>query len=169
MTQHEVYPWERIAPGYPAILERQIRIRATPDEIYPYFVDPEKMKLWQGIEAKLDPRPGGVYWINVTGKDILSGEYVLLEPPTRILLKWGWETPGHPIRPSSTDVEITFNQEGETTRVLVRHANIPEEHRLPMGVGWQHYLTRLAIVAMGRDPGRDPWIDEGGPPMHDHP
>lgn len=153
------YPWESIAGPYPEILERQIRVRASSAVIFPYFIDPGKMMEWQGIAVELDPKPGGVYWVNVTGRDIIRGEFVSIEPDRRIVLKWGWETPGHPIKPSSTDVEVTLTEEGETTRVLVRHAGIPQEHRLQMGVGWQHYLTRLALVASGRDPGPDPWVD----------
>lgn len=165
MMEHTDYPWEALAAPYGAILERQIRIRASKAEIFPYFIDVDKMMLWQGIEAKLDPTPGGIYWVNVTGRDILRGEFVSVEPNDRIVLKWGWETPGHPIRPSSTDVEITFTEEAETTRVLVRHSGIPAEHRMQMGVGWQHYLTRLGILASGRDPGPDPWV-YGDEPAH---
>lgn len=39
-------------------LERQVRIAARPETIFVFFVDPQKMLQWKGIEAELDPRPG---------------------------------------------------------------------------------------------------------------
>ena len=168
MVSHPDYPWEHIAQPYGVVLERQTRVRAPKAEVFQYFVDPEKMQQWQGIEAKLDPTPGGIYWVNVTGRDILSGEFVSVEPNDRIVLKWGWETPGHPIKPGSTEVEITFIEEGELTRVLVRHTGIVEDWRQQMGVGWQHYLTRLTMIAGGRDPGPDPWVYGNQPEHSEH-
>lgn len=66
-------------------LERQVRIAARPETIFAFFVDPQKMLQWKGIEAELDPRPGGIYRVNVTGKDIARSEYVEIVPYTRVV------------------------------------------------------------------------------------
>ncbi|MEK7214102.1 MAG: SRPBCC family protein [Chloroflexota bacterium] len=146
-------------PTEPDVIERQIRIRAGRDLVFSYFTDPVKMTAWQGITAELDPKPGGTYRINVTGRDIVRGEFTAVEPPERIAMTWGWETQGHPIKPGSTQVEITFTEEGETTRVKIRQTGVAAPERLNTAYGWQHYLTRLGLVASGRDPGPDPWAD----------
>ncbi len=57
-------------------VERQVRIAARPETIFPFLTDPKKMVQWKGVEAELDPRPGGIYRCNVTGRDIARGEYI---------------------------------------------------------------------------------------------
>ena len=42
-----------------AIVERTISIDASPETVWEFFVDPEKLKQWKGIDAKLEPQPGG--------------------------------------------------------------------------------------------------------------
>lgn len=147
-------------PSEPDVIERQIRVRADRNLVFSYFIDPAKMTAWQGITAELDPKPGGLYRVNVTGRDIVRGEFTAVEAGERIALTWGWETQHHPIKPGSTQVEITFADEGETTRVKIRHTGVAAPERLNTAYGWQHYLTRLGLVVTGRDPGPDPWVDQ---------
>ena len=42
-------------------VERTISIAATPQTVWEFFVDPEKLTRWKGMKADLDPRPGGAY------------------------------------------------------------------------------------------------------------
>ncbi len=42
------------------LVEHEVRVAATPERVFDYFTDPAKMVMWMGIEATLDPRPGGV-------------------------------------------------------------------------------------------------------------
>lgn len=72
-------------------VEREIRVRARPETVFAYFTDPAKMMEWKGIEAELDPKPGGIYRVNVTGRDIARGEYVEIAPPSKVVFTWGWE------------------------------------------------------------------------------
>ncbi len=41
-----------------AELVREVYIKATPEVIFPYLVDPAKYVEWGGTEAELDPDPG---------------------------------------------------------------------------------------------------------------
>ncbi len=70
-------------------VEREVRIAASPEVIYEFFIDPAKMIQWKGTDAALDPRPGGIYRVNVTGRDIARGEYVELVPYSRVVFTWG--------------------------------------------------------------------------------
>ncbi len=137
---------------------RQSRIRAPAETLFTFFTDPEKMLLWMGVEAQLDPRPGGLCRVNVTGRDILRAEYTEIVPNEKIVFSWGWEAPGHPLPPGSSTVEITFTQQGELTIVRVAHHGLPRAEQLNQAYGWQHYLGRLGMAAIGRDSGPDPWV-----------
>ena len=144
---------------------REVRVEASPEVIFSYFTDPEKMVQWKGTEAMLDPRPGGTYRVNVTGREIARGEYLEITPYTRIVFTWGWEE--GPITPGSTTVEVRLIPDGSATIVQLRHAGLSGEALESHAVGWEHFLPRLAIAAAGGDPGVDPWTQ--GPAMSDTP
>jgi hypothetical protein len=117
------------------------------------------MVRWMGTEAMLDPRPGGVCRVNPSGHALMSGAFVEVDPPHRIVFTWGWETELFATPPQSTIVEVSLIPDGAGTVVRLAHRRLQPGavafHRL----GWEHYLPRLAAVAAGSDPGLDPWRD----------
>ena len=137
---------------------REVRIEAPPHEVFPFFTDPAKMVLWKAVEASLDPRPGGIFWINVTGHDIARGEYVEIDPPRRVVFTFGWESGSSLEPPGSTTVEITLAPDGDGTLLRLVHRGVPDEVRAGSTEGWDHYLQRLVIAAEGGEPGSDPWV-----------
>ncbi len=149
-----------VARGEADAVVREVRIAARPETVFQFFTDPAKMVLWKGTDAALDPRPGGIYRVNVTGRDIARGEYVEVVPYSRIVLTWGWEGEGQPVPPGSSTVEVTFQPDGDGTLVRLRHSGLTPEGAAQHAEGWEHYLPRLAIAAAGGDPGPDPWTAE---------
>jgi uncharacterized protein YndB with AHSA1/START domain len=45
----------------------EIRIEASPEAVFPFLTDPQKIVRWKGIDARVEASPGGVYRVNVTG------------------------------------------------------------------------------------------------------
>jgi uncharacterized protein YndB with AHSA1/START domain len=149
-------------PEVAAVVEREIRIAARPETVFDFFVDPEKMVRWKGRGAELDPRPGGIYRVEISDQAIARGEYVEIDAPNRVVFTWGWEgqeTGVHAVAPGSSRVEIELTPDGDGTLVRLRHLDLPEQSREIHGQGWDMYLGRLAAAAEGRDAGADP----GGP------
>jgi uncharacterized protein YndB with AHSA1/START domain len=137
------------------VVEKEIRIAAPPDVVFPYLIETEKMILWMGMQAELDPKPGGVYWVNVNGRDKARGKYLEVVPHRRVRFTWGWEGEGSPLPPGTTTVEITLQPDGEGTLLRLRHTGLPKEAQASHAEGWVHYLARLADAGVGRDPGPD--------------
>ena len=142
-------------------VRRELAIAASPETVWEFFVDPEKATRWMGKSARLDPRPGGEYRVEVISGNIARGEFVEVDRPRRLVWTWGWE-PGSPspVEPGSTRIEVELVPEGDGT--LVRFAHTGFEDAEAAGThahGWDHYLERLEIVARGEDPGRDTWLD----------
>jgi uncharacterized protein YndB with AHSA1/START domain len=142
-------------PTTPADLVLTERIRATPDQVFQYLVEPDKLIRWMGTEADLDPTPGGAFRINVTGQDIAAGTYVEVDRPHRVVFTWGWE--GSPtVPPGSTTVAIALWADGDETVVELTHSGLPggmdDEHRQ----GWTHYLDRLSRLTAGETLEPDP-------------
>ena len=136
------------------VLEREVRIAARPETIFSFFTDPVKLVRWKGMKAELNPRPGGVYRVNINGRDVAKGEYLEIVPYSRIVFTWGWENSALP--PGSSTVEITLTPDGAETVVRLRHLGLPSEHYELHANGWDHYLPRLVVAAKGGDPGPDP-------------
>jgi uncharacterized protein YndB with AHSA1/START domain len=138
---------------------REVRIAAPADLIFDYFVDPLKMIHWKGISAELDARPGGVYRVDMNGRDVILGEYLEIDRPRRVVMSFGWDAPETLIPAGSTRVEIDLIAEGEHTIVRLTHTGLPSEAAKQHALGWEHYLERLSLAGAGQDPGPDPWID----------
>jgi uncharacterized protein YndB with AHSA1/START domain len=145
--------------------------------VFGYFTDPARLVRWMGAEATVDPRPGGVFrmvfeptpqvaaLIAATGgghggelvTNAVRGEFVEVEPYERIVFTWGYERELFAMPPQSSAVEVSLRADGDETLVRLVHRRLPgaatEFHR----AGWDHYLPRLAVAAVGGDPGPDPF------------
>jgi len=143
-------------------IEREIAIAASPETVWQFLVDPVKAARWMGQAVTLDPRPGGVYRVEVNPGHTALGEFVELDPPRRLVYTWGWEPGGDgttSVPPGSTTVEVELVPSEGGTLVKFTHRDLPgAESAASHGRGWDHYLPRFAIAAAGGDPGPDPWL-----------
>ena len=138
------------------VVEREVHIDASPATVFEFFTDPAKAVRWMGVAATLDPRPGGVYRLDI-GPYTAVGEFVEVDPPNRIAWTWGWENEGMSTPPGSTMIEVTLTPEAGGTLVRLVHSGLPSEQAAEAhGHGWDQYMPRLAIAATGGDPGEDP-------------
>ncbi|MGZ4383130.1 MAG: SRPBCC family protein [Gaiellaceae bacterium] len=144
-------------------VEREIEIAASPETVWEFLVDSEKATRWMGVAASLDPRPGGLYRVEIVPGNTARGEFVELDAPRRLVFSWGWEPSGDspsPVPPGSTTIEVELVPVGEGTLLRLRHCNLPTtDSARSHARGWDHYLERLTIAAPGGDPGRDSWLD----------
>lgn len=155
-------------PAQVTAIEREVRIRARPETIFPFLTEPGLMVRWMGVSAVADARPGGLFRVDVDGAShVARGEYVEVSPHDRVVFTWGWESEDSPVRPGSSTVEITLVPDGDETVVRLVHSDLPSaDSANAHAVGWEHYLPRLELAAAGGDPGPDPWVT-GAPAASD--
>ena len=139
---------------------RELRIEAPPEVVFSYFTDPVKMARWMGIDHKLDPVPGGVFRVDINGRDVAMGEYVELDPPRRAVFTFGWQDSAD-LPPGSSSVEVNLRADGDATVLDFVHRGLPPAARDSHAHGWGHFLARLEVAAAGGDPGPD---SMAGPP-----
>jgi uncharacterized protein YndB with AHSA1/START domain len=138
---------------------REVQIDASPETVWEFLVDPEKIKRWKGTMVSLEARVGTPYRIEVIPGHIASGEIVEADPPNKLVYTWGWEGDG-PVQPGSTTVVYELVPEGAGTKLLFTHRDLPSQEAADSHTtGWDNYLGRLAVVAAGGDPGPDPWLE----------
>ena len=144
-------------------VEVEVRIGASPETVFDFFTDPDKMIQWMGRSAELDPRPGGVLRCDINDTAVASGEYVELDRPRRVVFTWGWESEDSVTPAGSSTVEVLLAAEGDGTHLRLIHSDLPSaESAERHGHGWSHYTERLATVASGGDAGADPWATPEG-------
>lgn len=106
---------------------------------------------WPGCTAEIDCRPGGTFRLSAPapggGHWVVSGGYVEVEPPRRLVYTFDWEY-GNDSIPSGL-VFIDLEREGPAaTAVTVMHSGFDEaavrdEHEQ----GWLNCLDRLEQLA----------------------
>jgi uncharacterized protein YndB with AHSA1/START domain len=141
-----------------SVYERTLTIDASPETVWEFLVDPEKLMRWKGINADLDPKPGGIFRCEVIPGHIARGEYVEIDKPNRLVFTWGWDGEGG-VPPGSSTIEIELAAEGDGTSLRFVHKDLPNAEAVASHAhGGDHYLPRLETAAAGGDPGADPWV-----------
>jgi uncharacterized protein YndB with AHSA1/START domain len=143
---------------------QRLVINAPLEHVFDHLVDPELFGLWMAAGATLDPVPGGVVsWTHPNG-DTVSGRFVEVDPPRRLVFTYGWERAEVQIPPGSTTVEIDlYAQDDGSTLVTLVHRGLDEAAADAHSGGWAHYIGRLRRVAEGEQVGPDPWADRRVP------
>ncbi len=128
----------------------------TPDEAFALITQPERLRRWQTVSARVDLRAGGEYRWTVTPGHIAAGTYREVDPGRRVVFGWGWE--GSPdLGPDASTVTITVEPTDGGTLVTLVHEGLTEEQAASHAEGWNHYFTRLEKVAADDDAGPDEW------------
>jgi len=132
----------------PIVHERHIE--ASPETVFAFFTDPEKLTRWLADEATLDPRRGGVCHQIHIGQDgkrySMRGEFVEVSPPERVVFTWGFENEDMDLRPGASTVEVTLEPRDAGTWLTLVHRDLPESERGDHDAGWGTMLDRLATA-----------------------
>ena len=144
---------------------KEVYIAADPARVYAFLTQPENMAQWIGTEIEIDVRPGGIFRIVPNRADVIRGEYVAVEPNSRVSFTWGFEGEGQGVPAGSTTVEITLRPHDGGTLVQLIHRGLSGESRENHSRGWDHYLNRIKTAAEGGpivpDPLADPSVRHG--------
>jgi uncharacterized protein YndB with AHSA1/START domain len=142
------------------VYERTLAIDASPETVWKFLVDPEKLMRWKGINADLDAQPGGIFRCEVIPGHIARGEYVEIDKPNKLVFTWGWDG-SEDVPPGSSTIVIELASDGDGTRLRFVHQDLPNAEAIASHAhGWNHYLPRLETVAGGGDAGEDPWVTQ---------
>ncbi|NNE81126.1 MAG: SRPBCC domain-containing protein [Silicimonas sp.] len=133
-----------------AELEKSLWIDAPPRLVFTYFTQSEKMSQWAGIEAVLDPVPGGIYRLDMGKAGVITGRFDAVSD-TRIV-----QIIDAPGGGTGSRIEITLAGEVGGCRVTIRHSGLPLPFDRLAARGWDHHLARLSVVATGGTVPPDP-------------
>jgi uncharacterized protein YndB with AHSA1/START domain len=128
-------------------------VQASPQRVFEAMTDPEHVAEWWGPEGftcpavSLDPRVGGAYLIAMQPPEgepfHLAGEYLEVEPPSRLAYTFRWEPP-HPDDRETVARLVMHERDGATEVELTQGTFATEARRALHGAGWTDTLARLA-------------------------
>jgi uncharacterized protein YndB with AHSA1/START domain len=130
-------------------ISRELRIAAPRERVFALLTDLDLLRRWMPMQHFGGAVGDGYSY--VVGEWVASGRIVEITPPERLVYTWDWEN-----EPMGVDTLVTFELEpdGDGTIVRLRHTGLPIEDLVDSHArGWDHVLPRLAIVAVGGDPG----------------
>ena len=134
-------------------IDKTVLVPLDADETFALLTEPERLRRWQLVSARMDLRAGGDFrWTVLPGANA-SGTFVEVEPGKRLVYTWGWETERTEMgpEPGASTITITLEPaEGGTTVRLVHEGLTPEQDEAHSH-GWDHFLGRL--VAASKDGG----------------
>jgi uncharacterized protein YndB with AHSA1/START domain len=138
------------------VVEREVFIAATPETAFAFFVEPDQMVQWFGRAHTLDPRPGGVFRVELSGDAVARGTYTEVVPHRRVVFTWGWEGRDD-LPPGRSLVEIELEPYEGGTLVRLRHSGLPPTAEATFtpaehGRRWSHHLARLAQAMPATNP-----------------
>jgi len=126
------------------------------DEAFALITEPERLRRWQTISARVDLRVGGDYRWTVTPGHTAAGTFREVEPGRRIVFGWGWEGNAD-LAPDTSTVSIDLEPVAGGTQVTLTHEGLTGKQEAMHAEGWNRYLGRLDKAIATGDAGPDEW------------
>lgn len=124
-------------------------IDAPPSVVFEFLTKPELLLRWMGISVDIDPQPGGLFRVDITGGDVARGTYVDVVPDQRVSFTWGWEG-NDGVPPGSSTVTIELAATADGTNLVLTHVGLPDDAVADHRDGWIYFTDRLAAAATGQ-------------------
>ena len=142
--------------------EKSVFVPLNADETFALITQPDRLRRWQVVTARVDLRAGGDYrWTIIPGHAV-AGTFTEVDPGRRVVFTWGWE--GSPdLPPGTSTVVVTLEPAEGGTMVHVTHEGLSAEQEASHAAGWTHYLDRLVTAATAGDAGPDEWAAKPAP------
>ena len=136
--------------------EKSVLVPLSADETFTLITQPDRLRRWQVVTARVDLRAGGDYrWTIIPGHAV-AGTFTEVEPGRRVMFTWGWEGSAE-LPPGASTVIITLEPAAGGTMVHLTHEGLSAEQEASHAAGWTHYLDRLVTAATAGDAGPDEW------------
>ena len=110
-----------------------IEIEAPPEVVFEHLTVAERMVAWMGQRAVLEPTPGGQLAVDINGY-LFRGEYLEVEPPSRVVVSWGMAGAGD-LPPGMSRVEFSLTPIPSGTSLTLRHTGLPDSRAHTHGAG----------------------------------
>ena len=136
--------------------DKTVILPVDPNTAFDLITQPERLRRWKTVAARVDLRLGGEYRWTITPGYSAMGTITQLEPGKCLVYTWGWDG-STDLPPGASKVTITLEPVSGGTSVRLVHEGLTAEQEVGHAEGWDHYLDRLVQYASTGDAGADPW------------
>jgi uncharacterized protein (TIGR03086 family) len=136
--------------------DKSVIVPLDPAETFALVTQPDRLRRWMTVAARVDLRAGGEYRWTVTPGHTAAGMVTDVDPGKRVVFTWGWEDGGDPA-PGGSTVTVTLTPVDGGTEVRLVHDGLTDEQAARHAEGWNHYLDRLVAAGQRGDAGPDDW------------
>jgi uncharacterized protein YndB with AHSA1/START domain len=136
--------------------EISVVLPVSPDEAFALLTEPERLRRWKTLSARVDLRAGGTYRWTIIPGHAARGTFIEVEKGRRLVFGWGWEG-SRDLGPDASTVTVTFEPADGGTLVRLVHTGLDVEQAASHLAGWRHFFDRLAAAAVDGDAGADEW------------
>ncbi len=133
-------------------IEQRVRIAASPETVWSFWTNAERLCQWWGSSAEVVPEPDGIFRVQMSAEGpVMRGSYIELQPFDRLAFSFGWENnaPGDLLAPGSTTVEVTLSAVDGDTELVLRHSQMPPTHAADHAKGWALFVGERLPAAAG--------------------
>ena len=135
-------------------IEKTALLPVSPDEAFALITQPDRLRRWLAVSARVDLRAGGEFRWALTPMATAAGTVLEVEPGRRVVLGFAFEA----AEEARTDtLTITIEPADGGTLVRLVHAGLPDDHADGVLEGWTHFFERLERAAVTGDAGPDEW------------
>jgi uncharacterized protein YndB with AHSA1/START domain len=145
------------APHDPTAIRIERTFRAPAQAVFEAWTNAEMLRRWYAPEAdwdapvaEVDLRIGGkvrVVMRSPAGEEFGgSGEYLEINPPTRLVFTWTWDRPDLGGATQLVEVEFTDNGDGTTTVIMTNRGLLDDQSKESHRAGWQGSFDNLDRV-----------------------
>lgn len=136
--------------------EKTVFLPIDPDVAFDLVTQPERLRRWCTVAARVDLRLGGEFLWTVTPGNNAMGNIATFELGKCVSYTWGWiQDPDLP--PGASKVTITLEPVAGGTNVQFVHEGLSKEQEVGHAEGWNHFLERLVQYATTGIATADPW------------
>ena len=129
--------------------EKSVLVPLDPDATFALLTEPERLRRWQAVTARVELRAGGEYRWTIVPGHTASGTITEVEPGKRLVFTFGWEG-SEDLPPGASTVTITLEPVEGGTEVRLVHSGLTPEQAAGHLEGWTHYAEQACRRGRGR-------------------
>ncbi len=137
---------------------KTVHLPVSPDEAFALLTEPERLRRWQAVTARVDLHAGGSFRWTVAPGHVAAGTVHEIDPGRHLVLGFGWEGSSD-LAPDESTVTFTITPagSGSGSEVTLTHTGLTDEQAAQHAIGWDHHLERLEELATTGDVAPDEW------------
>jgi len=137
--------------------DKSVIVPLDPDATFDLVTQPDRLRRWLTIAARVDMRAGGGYRWTVTPGHHAAGSIVDVDPGKHVTFTFGWEEDAD-LPPGASTVTVTLTPVDGGTEVRLVHDGLTDDQAVQHAEGWNHFLGRLVAAGHDGDAGPDEWV-----------